>query len=359
MVSVGELRGLLRKSVLICIQAGVSRKWTNESQRLILLNFDAIRDSPTNIYHDALPFSPSSSWLRKWYSAKSLQTVEVVEGRPDKWGTCSRVVSFDYLPEALACHKDTVAVGLSSGDIIALDAITGTRRSAFSEHTDGVTSLVFSPDGTLLASGSKDNTIKLWDIQTGGAIKTFRSNNHRPYSVSISQDSFTIASGSHNTIYLWDIRTGKPRHTIEQCFTGQEEHPVTCVNFAQGIEIPSPLMAASEVGLVQQFDISGSKIGDPIHGDHAAFSSDGRHFILSEGKSPVVRNSGSGTIVAFLPSVIHGLDRYCFSTSGEFVVGVSKGRAYVWSITNSARLVETFALNNNNISFFFFFFGVA
>ena len=113
----------------------------------------------------------------------------MVKGRPDKWGTCSRVVSFDHFPEVLACHKDIVAVGLSSGDIITLDAITGTRRSVFSGHTDDVTSLVFSLDGALLASGSKDSMVKLWDIQTGGVIKTFRGGPHRPCSVSIDRKS--------------------------------------------------------------------------------------------------------------------------------------------------------------------------
>ena len=336
--------------MLIFIQAGVSCKWTNESQRLILLNFDVIRDYPTSIYHDAIPFSPSSSSLHKWYTAASLQTVEVVKGRPDKWGTCSRVISFDHFPEVLACHKEIVMVGLSSGDIIALDAITGTRGSVFLGHTDGVTSLAFSLDGKLLASGSKDNTVSLWDIQTGGAIKTFPSAAHRPCSVSISPDSITIASGSHNNaICLWDIRTGECRHIIEQCFTGQRGRAVTSICFVS--ETPSRLMAASEAGLVQQFDIDGSKIGDPIHGDHVAFSSDGSSFVLSEGKSSVVRNSGSGTIVAFLSPVNHSLDRYCLSTSGEFAVGVSNTTAYVWDITNlAARLVETFALHGSNTS---------
>jgi len=152
------------------MQARVSCKWTNESQRLISLNFDAIRDSPTSIYHDALPFSPSQSWLHQQYAAESIKTVKVVKGCPEKWGKCSRTVFFNHSPEALACHGDVVTVGLSSGDIIILDAITGTRRSTLKEHTDGVTSLSFSSDGKLLVSGSNDNTIKLWDIQTGGAI---------------------------------------------------------------------------------------------------------------------------------------------------------------------------------------------
>ena len=274
----------------------------------------------------------------------------MVKGCLDKWGTCSRVVPFDHPPEALACHKEIVVVGLSSGDIVTLDTITGTRGSIFSGHTDGVTSLAFSLDGKSLVSGSKDNTVKLWDIQTGGVIKTFHSSSHRPHSVSISPDpdAIMIASGSHNNaICLWDTQTGKCRNVIEQCFTGQEGRAVTCVNF----ETPRRLMAASEAGLVQQFDIDGSAVGSLTLGDHIAFSSDGSRFVLSEGRSPIVRNSGSGTTVSFLPPTNRNLDRYCLSACGKFVVGVSNATAYVWDVTNpTARVVETFALHGSNIS---------
>ena len=71
-----------------------------------------------------------------------------------------------------------VAVGLSSGDIFVLDTVTGSRKSIFSEHNENVTSLAFSLDGTMLVSGSEDGTIKLWDIQTGGVVKTFFGKGH-------------------------------------------------------------------------------------------------------------------------------------------------------------------------------------
>ena len=139
---------------------------------------------------------------------------------------------------------------------------------------------------------------------------------------------------------------GECHHIVERYFTGQEGRVVTCVNF----ETTRQLTAASDAGLVQQFDIDGSKIGLPTSGDCVAFS-DGSRFISSEGGSAVVRNSRSGTIAAFLPSVIRSLDRYCFSTSGGFGIGVSKGAAYVWDITDlAARFVETFTLHDSNIS---------
>ena len=174
---------------------GLVCKWADDSQRLILEHFDMISNSPSEIYHSALPFSPSLSWLREYYSLEFSQEVRVVKGLQAKWGICSRTVSLDG-PQALACWKDLVAVGLGSGDIIILDAITGVCMFILSCHTDWVISLAFSLDGIFLISGSNDTTVNLWDIQTGGVIKTFSDHTGWIWSVSISLDCTVIASGS-------------------------------------------------------------------------------------------------------------------------------------------------------------------
>jgi WD40 repeat protein len=159
--------------VLIVIQAGVLCKWTNDAQRFLLEHFDTIHDSPSQIYHSALPFCPSSSWLHKYYGAELLNGVKIVRGLPAEWGTCSRTVASRFQPLAISYWNNTVAVGLSSGDIHYLNAITGSQAAVLSGHSDWVRSVTFSSDGVLLASGSDDKTIKLWDVQTGGIIKTF------------------------------------------------------------------------------------------------------------------------------------------------------------------------------------------
>jgi WD40 repeat protein len=69
-----------------------------------------------------------------------------------------------------------------------------------------VESVAFSPDGRLLASGSWDNTIKLWDVATGREVRTLTGHTDTVNSVAFSPDGRLLASGSYdNTIKLWDI----------------------------------------------------------------------------------------------------------------------------------------------------------
>jgi hypothetical protein len=87
-----------RPVLTLLIQVGVSCKWANDSQRLLLENFDPICNSPSHIYYCGLPLSPPSSWLHKHYSAEFSQEVKVVKGLQTGWGTCSRTVTWEKDP---------------------------------------------------------------------------------------------------------------------------------------------------------------------------------------------------------------------------------------------------------------------
>ena len=326
---------------------GLICKWADDSQRLILEYFDVISNSPSEIYHYALPFSPSESWLHECYSSELLQEVKVIKGFQAGWGMCSRTVHLDSHPTTLTCWKNTVAVGLHLGNITILNGISGTHLSTISGHTGFVASLAFSLDGVLLVSGGEDATVSLWDVQTGGAVKTFCGHTSWVWSVSISQDCAIIASGSEdNTIRLWNTKTGECNQTIVGDSTG-----VNSVNFSPTNS--QLLVSGFNSGTIQQWDVGGQRTGLTYDGHEIAFSSDGAHFVSHGWAETVatVRNFDSGEVVAKFQASSTDVEHYCFSPDGRFVAGASGSTIYVWDITNSdPRPIKTLIGHTKNIT---------
>jgi len=317
-------------------------QWTNDSQRLILEHFDVICSSPSYIYDFALPICPSSSWLHQYYSAEFSHEIKVVKRVSAGWGICFRTASLDTYSSSLTCWKDTVAVGLDSSCIIILNAITGTQMTTLSGHAGSVHSLVFSPDGILLVSGSGDETVKLWDMQTGGVIKTFMGHTERVSSVSISADCTTIASGSDDrTICLWDVLTGESHHIIQQ------NDDVRYVCF-------SPLDSRQFISIsgnkIWQWDTSCQQIAPEYDGSCIAFSLDGTQFVVSKGSTAEVQSSYSKEVITKFHIVNEDIYHCCFSPDNRVVALAAGGTIYVWDITNpDPHLLETFTAHTTHI----------
>ena len=140
-------------------------------------------------------------------------------------GHSGRVRSVSFSPDG-----QVLASG-SSDDTIKLWDV-GSRReiATLKGHSYGVSSVSFSPDGQVLAStGSWDDTIiKLWDVGSRREIATLKGHRGPMYSVSFSPDGQVLASGSYdNTIKLWDVGSRREIATL----TGHR-HSVLSVSFS-------------------------------------------------------------------------------------------------------------------------------
>jgi eukaryotic-like serine/threonine-protein kinase len=84
-------------------------------------------------------------------------------------------------------------------------------------HTAPIRCLSLSQDGRILASGSADNTIKIWDMATGQLLRTLQGHKAPVWSVALSRDGKTLVSGSQDqTIKIWDVESGQARHTLTE-----------------------------------------------------------------------------------------------------------------------------------------------
>jgi WD40 repeat protein len=90
------------------------------------------------------------------------------------------------------------------------------ERNRLEGHQDSVTSVSFSPDGQMLASGSLDKTIKLWSVRDAKELKTLQGHSAWVWETSFSPDGQTLASVSDDgTIKLWSLRDGQEFETLQ------------------------------------------------------------------------------------------------------------------------------------------------
>ena len=269
---------------------------------------------------------------------------------PDKWGECSRTIPLEGRPKAFAHWGDLIAIGVNS-DVVLLDAITGINTSVLSGNTGRITSLGFSRDGTLLVSHSSDGPVKLWDVQTGGVIRTFGCDTSSCVA-SISPDGTTIALGTDSgTIYLWNIRTGK-RHSIKMDHNGSVDH----IKFSP--VDPQRFISSSRHNPAQQWNVVGQQIGPSYSGgrEDVAYALDGTRFVSSGIEVATVRDSESVAVVVEFYAPVKGLtSRCCFSPDGRFVAFSVDRVIYVWDITiPGARLVGRLAGHTDTVTFLAF-----
>jgi WD40 repeat protein len=107
------------------------------------------------------------------------------------------------------------AAAITIGAAAAIPAVlAGAARpgnAVFTGHTGGVTSVAFSPDGKILASASRDGTVRLWNVATHSQIgKPLTGHTGGVTSVAFSPDGKTLATGTgyrDRTVRLWDVAT--------------------------------------------------------------------------------------------------------------------------------------------------------
>lgn len=111
-----------------------------------------------------------------------------------------------------------LASGSADQTIRVWDVKTWQQRYILTEHLGAVNTVAISLNSQILISGSTDSTIKLWNLQTGELLSTLIGHSKAVLSVAISPDGKTLASASRDgTIKLWNLHTGELLQNLSGC----------------------------------------------------------------------------------------------------------------------------------------------
>ena len=138
-------------------------------------------------------------------------------------------VMYIPIPQILTNHTGSVLSVMYSSDssLVATGSWDRTIRiwnansrqllHTLTEHTEPVRSVAFSPGSSLIASGGRDKTIQIWNAETGENVRTLTGHTGDVYSVAFSPDGSTLVSGGGDqTVRLWDVQTGDLLKTMRQ-----------------------------------------------------------------------------------------------------------------------------------------------
>src|SRR5262245_33452230 len=101
-------------------------------------------------------------------------------------------------------HLGLILIGISWWASPSL-ALAVEPQASLKGHKHTITCLAFSRDGRLLASGSKDTTVKIWDWRARKCLATLEGHVDMVVAVSFSHDSKKLATTSHGKVFtIWD-----------------------------------------------------------------------------------------------------------------------------------------------------------
>ncbi|KAF5366324.1 hypothetical protein D9757_012929 [Collybiopsis confluens] len=354
-----ECMSLLKKVTEIKVNARKVAAWLRKHKlsRVVLIMKEVERftdvfsiplnESTPHLYTSGCALTPMTSVLRKGKSKWNHSGVKVERsgGMEIHWERTLHLihVGSEVQSVAVSPNGDQVVSGSNDNTVRIWNVQTGQQiGDPLHGHTDWVTSVAFSPDGQQVVSGSFDETVRIWDVQTGQQIgDPLHGHTSQVTSVAFSPDGQQVVSGSwDHTVRIWNVQTGQQ---IGDPLYGHTSH-VTSVAFSPDGQ---QVVSGSNDQTVRIWNVqTGQQIGDPLRGHtnwvtSVAFSPDGQQMVSGSLDETVrIWNVQTGQQIG---DPLHGhtnsVTSVAFSPDGQQVVSGSEDKtARIWNVQTGQQI---------------------
>ncbi|KIM24802.1 hypothetical protein M408DRAFT_26756 [Serendipita vermifera MAFF 305830] len=301
-----------------------------DMQKFVAAFASVISQSTPHIYISALPFAPRCLGVSKQYLSDYRQTLAVRTGGYKSWPSIQNICIGHKAPVlSVAFSSDGKRIVSSAWDntIRVWDAETGeTVLGPLGGHSELANSTSFSPDGKRIVSGSNERTIRVWDVETGETVLgPLKGHNGWIRFVSFSPNGKRIVSGSEDhTIRVWDAETGE---TVLGPLRGHSDW-VNSVSFSPD---GRRIVSGSSDRTIRVWDVeTGETVLGPLqgHGDWVmslSFSPDGKRIAsgCAEGTIRVWDVETGETVLGPLQGHNGFINSVLFSPDGKRIVSGS------------------------------------